>query len=171
MKALVVYETLFGNTEEVARAIGRGLAETLAVDVVDVGHAPTDPDPGVALVVAGGPTHAFSMTRESTRADARKQGAPVEPGIGLREWLSALPRRRHETLLATFDTKVVRPALPGSAGNAAGRLGRRHGYQMIDRPETFVVAGTTGPLLPGELDRATAWGRTLAGLVAEQTVG
>lgn len=163
MKALVVYETMFGNTEQVARAIAAGLAETLEVEVSDVWHAPADPDPGVAIIVAGGPTHALSMTRKRTRADAHQQGATHgDPATGLREWLDALPERRHEALLATFDTKVARPRVPGSAGHAAARAGRRHGYRTVDRPATFLVDGTSGPLLDGEAERATAWGRTLA---------
>jgi hypothetical protein len=163
MKAVVVYESMFGNTEQVTRAVAAGLAESLEFDVYAVGEAPVDPDAGAAVVVAGGPTHAFSMTRERTRTDAHRQGATQgDLAIGLREWLDALPRGRHETRLATFDTKVAHPSLPGSAGRSAARVGRRHGYRMLDQPQTFVVGGTPGPLVDGELERAGAWGRTLA---------
>ena len=70
MKALIVYESMFGNTEQIARAVAAGLEESVDVQVAEVTAAPTEPDPDVALIVAGGPTHAFSMSRANTRADA-----------------------------------------------------------------------------------------------------
>ena len=58
MKALVVYESMFGNTEQIARAVAAGLEESVdVVQVAEVTDAPTEPDPEVALIVAGGPTH------------------------------------------------------------------------------------------------------------------
>ncbi len=57
MKALVVYESMFGNTEQIARAVAAGLEESVDVQVAEVTDAPTEPDPDVALIVAGGPTH------------------------------------------------------------------------------------------------------------------
>jgi len=63
MKALVVYESMFGNTEQIARAIAVGLGESVDVQVAEVTDAPTKPDHEIALIVAGGPTHAFSMSR------------------------------------------------------------------------------------------------------------
>ena len=75
MKALVVYESMFGNTEQIARAVAAGISETVDVQLSEVADAPTDPGPDVALIVAGGPTHAFSMSRENTRADAISKGA------------------------------------------------------------------------------------------------
>lgn len=62
MKALVVYESMFGNTEQVARAVATGLGRHLDVELVAVANAP-DTVSDVDLVVVGGPTHAFSMTR------------------------------------------------------------------------------------------------------------
>ena len=59
MKALVVYESMFGNSEQVARAIGAGLAENMEVDVTAVATAPATVPPDVSLVVIGGPTHAL----------------------------------------------------------------------------------------------------------------
>ena len=64
-RALVVYESMFGNSEKVARAVAQGVAEVMPVKLVEVTVAPTELE-GVDLIVAGGPTHAFSMSREST---------------------------------------------------------------------------------------------------------
>ena len=163
-RALVVFESMWGNTEQVARAVAEGLGESLAVDVVDVADHPGPPEDDVELVVAGGPTHAFSMTRAGTRADARDRGAGqgvVE--IGLREWLSGLTTGRHHPRFVTFDTRVrsVRH-LPGSAARSADRQARRHGYEELAPPESFWVQDMEGPLLDGELVRAAAWGRDLA---------
>ena len=164
MKALVVFESLWGNTEQVARAIAAGLQESVEVEVVDVRAAPGSPG-DVDLVVAGGPTHAFSMTRASTREDAVKQGAPHGAGEpGLREWLEAQPREAHHRI-ATFDTRVTKVQhLPGSAARSAARSARRHGYDLAAKPVSFYVEDMQGPLAAGELDRATAWGRELAEL-------
>src|SRR5687767_14509631 len=63
MRALVVYESMFGNTSAVATAIATGLSTRMGVDLVEVAAAPAALDAGVDLVVAGGPTHAFSMSR------------------------------------------------------------------------------------------------------------
>lgn len=167
MKALVVYESMWGNTEQVARAIATGLQPAMEVELTEVQHAPADPGPDVSLIVAGGPTHAFSMSRESTRSDAINQGA--DHGTreqGLREWLEALPTGPHPQRIATFDTKVstVRH-LPGSAAKAAAKMARRHGFDRATDTESFYVQDTDGPLLDGELDRATAWGRQISAAV------
>ncbi|MFT4165045.1 MAG: flavodoxin domain-containing protein [Microlunatus sp.] len=166
-KALVVYESMFGNTEKVARAIGAGLATSLEVEVVEVSKAPTEPGPGVGLVVAGGPTHAFGMTRDATRADAMDLGAEQgERDFGLREWIDRLPTKRSNTPLATFDTRITsKRRLPGSAAKAAARAAKRHGYDPAAPAESFFVSGTDGPLLDGELERAEAWGHDLVALV------
>jgi flavodoxin len=75
MKALVVYESMWGNTEKVADAIAAGLGESMEVELAEVGSAPVAPGPEVSLIVAGGPTHAFSMSRTTTRKDAIDRGA------------------------------------------------------------------------------------------------
>ena len=122
-KALVVFESLWGNTEKVARAVAEGLSSpALQVDVCEVSDAPAAPSPNVDLVVVGGPTHAFSMTRASTREDARNKGADHGGAMGLREWLDALPDGEHAQRVATFDTRVEKMRhLPGSAAKSAAR--------------------------------------------------
>ena len=92
MKALVVYESMWGNTQRVAEAIAAGLRESMEVELVEVNQAPAEPAPEVGLIVAGGPTHAFSMSRTRTRADAVNRGADhTASDLGLREWLDRLP--------------------------------------------------------------------------------
>lgn len=160
MKTLIVYESMFGNTHEVADAVAVGLAGTGLVDVVDVSWAPEVLD-GIDLLVVGGPTHAFSMSRASTRAEAATQGATDASAIGIREWLDALPECSPPVRLATFDTHVAQKWVPGSAAKAAAHSAKHHGLRAVAR-ESFYVEGTKGPLSDGERDRATAWGRSLA---------
>jgi flavodoxin len=161
-KALVVYESMFGNTEAVARAVGEGLDAEMYVDVREVSEAEASALEGVDLVVAGGPTHAFSMSRPATRLDAVKQGASAErTTTGLREWIGGLATET-KPLVATFDTRVDKVRrLPGSAARKALRVARAHGYPTVDS-ESFYVTDTAGPLMDGELERARAWGRRLA---------
>ena len=173
MKALVVYESLFGNTEQVARAVAEGLAETLEVETYEVADAPKAVREFLSLIVIGGPTHAFSLSRPSTRAEAHKRGATKGASdFGVREWLEGLPTGPHSESVATFDTRADRARhLPGSAAKKATRMARAHGYTHPIAPESFYVSDTDGPLLPGELDRARAWGRELATVVTDLSRG
>jgi|SRR5450631_72051 len=170
MKALVVYESMFGNTEQVARAITSGLSEHLEVRLVEVSNAPAQLTEWLDLIVVGGPTHAFSMSRPSTREDAFRAGAEHgSKAVGVREWLGHQPKGAHRELVAMFDTRVGRVRhLPGSAARGAAKLAHRLGYATAAKPESFYVGGVTGPLLAGELDRAQAWGQRL-GLVGARS--
>ncbi|WP_299445127.1 flavodoxin family protein [uncultured Phycicoccus sp.] len=161
-RALVVFESMFGQTETVARAVAQGVAEVMPVDVVDVAHAPQTLR-GHALVLAGGPTHAFSMSRASTRREAQTRGATQgSVDTGLREWLEALGRHEDADVV-TFDTRVTSVRrMPGSAARSAARAARRHGLHEVARPESFYVQDVAGPLDDGEEQRATAWGRDVA---------
>lgn len=162
-KALVVFESMWGNTEQVARAVADGLASTMEVEVCEVGAAPAAPAADVDLLVVGGPTHAFSMSRASTRDDARQRGAVRGGETGLREWLDELPSGRHTQRLATFDTRVTKVRhLPGSAAKSAARAAHQRGYERASEIESFFVADIEGPLVSGELGRASAWGRRIS---------
>lgn len=158
MKALVVYESMFGNTREVAEAAASALAAAGEdVTLTDVGAAPADLS-DVDLLLVGGPTHAFGMTRVGTRADAVKQGAPAATaGTGLREWLDRLVVPERTVRCATFDTRVRPPRVPGSAARAADRRLRHLGLLVVAPAISFWVSGTKGPLHDGELERARAW--------------
>ena len=163
MRALVVYESWFGNTQKVARAVAAGLEHYLTVEVVNVLHAPAEITELLDLIVVGGPTHAFSLSRPSTRADAVHQGAlNHHTERGLREWLEGLHQGPHSELVATFDTRIATGRhLPGSAARKAAHLTRESGFASAAKPVSFYVADLAGPLLPGELARAEAWGERL----------
>jgi hypothetical protein len=161
MKALVVYESMFGNTEMIARAIADGLGEACDVTLADVATMP--PTTGMDLLVAGGPTHAFGLSRPATRQDAARQGT-VHAGaadVGLREYLDVSPMLTG-LAAASFDTKIDKPFLPGSAAHKAHRRLRALGCRMLRPAETFRVAGTAGPLVAGETERAQRWATGLA---------
>jgi hypothetical protein len=163
MRALVVVESMWGNTRAVAEAVARGLGGDPTV--IDVDQAPSTLPTDVGLLVVGGPTHALSMSRSSTRHDAVERGArDAHEGQGIREWLEQLPPSDRIDV-ATFDTRVAKVRrLPGSAARAAGKQARRHHLGRVIATESFYVDDMTGPLLDGELDRAHAWGTRLASL-------
>jgi hypothetical protein len=162
MHALVVYESMFGNTQAIADAIAAGLSSGIRVEAVEVGVAPATIDDEVALLVVGGPTHAFGMSRPQTRQDAARQATAglVSGGIGLREWLAAL-QGPAGVAAATFDTRISKPRLPGSAARAAEKRLRRLGLRIVAPAASFYVEGTSGPLQAGEQERARRWGEAL----------
>lgn len=168
MQALVVFESMFGNTEQVARAVTTGLSRHLDVELVEVTEAPAVITGFLDLIVVGGPTHAFSMTRQSTREDAYRKGATQgSTTLGIREWLAHLHAGPHSEPVATFDTRVDKVRhLPGSAAKGAEKAAHRLGYPSATKSESFYVQDVDGPLLEGELDRAQAWGDRL-GVEAE----
>ena len=163
MRALVVYESMFGNTETIARAVGAGVAARMPVYVVEVGHAPTTIDPDVTLLVVGGPTHAFGMSRPQTRQDAAKQaeGHVVSEHGGIREWLGEVSGSA-PVAATTFDTRMKQGWIPGSAARSAQKRLRGKGFVLNSAPQSFYVEGTPGPLLEGEPARARQWGEQLA---------
>lgn len=166
----VVFESMFGNTERVARAIAAGLREELSVDVLRAGPAVTVPA-DVELLVVGAPTHAFSLSRRGTRSSARQQGATAEvaDGPGLREWIDGLGRPMAAPAVATFDTRIRKRGVPGSAARAAQKRLRSTGMSVALAPATsFWVEGTTGPLVVGEEERARQWGVHLGALLRER---
>lgn len=171
MRVLVVYESMFGNTKTVARAVAEAMAETLPVDFREVGSAPDLGQVEVDLLVVGAPTHAFSLSRARTREDAAtKTGhGVISRERGVREWLDATSSAR--VPFATFETHVRKPNLPGSAASAAAKRLRKLGGTEFDKPQTFYVDGMEGPLLDGELEKAAAWGESLARRLVANTGG
>ena len=163
MKALVVYESMFGSTEAIARAIADGLAGQASVEVVNVDDAPDNLD-GVDLLVVGGPTHVHGMSRASTRQSAEQQATePVHSHTGIRDWLGSLPPAPAGLRAVAFDTRIDKPRwLVGSAAHGARKLLHQHGYPVLAEPESFFVIGSGEEgLAAGEQDRARTWAQSL----------
>jgi hypothetical protein len=163
MDALVIYESMFGNTKEIAEAVARGMSMRLDTTIWEVGEAPRDIDEETTLLVLGGPTDAFGMSRGNTREGAQREiSRPViSRDMGLREWLdeAAIPTGLE---VAAFDTSLRKWHKLGTASRSAAKRFRRKGFVIACPPETFFVESTTGPLADGELTRAYEWGAHLA---------
>ena len=171
--ATVVYESMFGNTAAIAQAVADGLFQA-GIDVVaaDVRTAARQQLTG-DLLVLGAPTHAFSLSRPNTRADAVRQVADAPTAeTGLREWLATATPGSPAPVVATFDTRVDKVRrLPFGAARAAARIARRQGFEVIGKPMGFIVTDTKGPLAEDEIERASTWGRTLAEHLTPATGG
>jgi hypothetical protein len=168
MQAVVVYESMYGNTHVVADAIGRGISSVLDVKVVPVTEATTHEVALADLLVVGGPTHAHGMSRRSTRKSAvnatRRPATTLtlDPGSegGVRDWLASLPPVKAKAV--AFDTRFKGPAaITGRASRGITRGLRRRGFDVVAKPESFFV-DKQNCLLDGEEDRAIAWGEQLA---------
>jgi len=145
MRAMVVYDSVYGNTEKVAKAIGDGIGG--GAQVVRAAAVKTSDLEGLELLVVGSATHG---------------GRPTEALQGL------LGRMGEESLhgvrVAAFDTRLA-TKLVAVFGYAAKRIATAlegRGGRLVAPPEGFLVQGRRGPLQEGELERATAWGGKLS---------
>ena len=176
MKITIVYESMFGNTHEVAQAIGDGVRKAhpdADVECVAVGNASAELIKTTDLLVVGGPTHIRHMTTGFSRKmgisgeeKAEAKGEPAHEletdaeGPGLREWFDHLPKAREGDKAAAFDTRLGSALAGGAAYGIAHRL-HKHGYYLVKNPEGFVVDEAHGPLRTGEIERAKEWGTQL----------
>ncbi len=172
MRALVVYESMYGNTHVIASNIKDGLRATHEVTLVPVTAATAELVSHADLLVVGGPTHMHGLSSASSRQmaarAASKEGSgltldPDTSGPGLREWLKSMADG--QALGAAFDTRFQGvPLATGRASRGISRLLKRHGYRMFVAPESFLI-GQQNTLLDGEASRARRWGAAL-GVVA-----
>lgn len=146
MKTLVIYDSQYGNTEQVAQAIGAALEPFGAVSVLHVGSAQPLALDDVDLLLLGCPTQGWKPT-----------AAMAE----LARTLSA--SRLGSTAVACFDTRIRGPRwMTGSAAATLDKGFYAQGVAPLVPGESFLVQGTEGPLHVGEVERATKWARQLA---------
>ncbi len=172
MQAVVVYESMYGNTHVVASNIADGLRAAYEVTLVPVAEASEALVAEADLLIVGGPTHMHGLSSSATRRMAAQgaakpaSGLSLDPGAcgpGLRDWLKGLGAGH--VLAAAFDTRLNGvPAFTGAASRGIGRQLRRHGYRLIAAPESFLVS-QQNTLLDGEVPRARRWGAAL-GVIA-----
>jgi hypothetical protein len=167
--AVVVYESLFGDAEKIARAVAEGLSSHLAVDLVAAKDAPHQLGHDVRLLVVGAPNHAMSMPRPATRKGAvDKYGARVaDTTVGLHEWLEAVTAAGPISG-AAFDTRMDHPKFVTKLDHASRteeKLLHKLGATLAAPAEHFFVLDAKGPLADGEEDRARHWGAALSEIV------
>jgi flavodoxin I len=153
MKALIVYDSVFGNTEKVAQAMGTALADHGEVVLRRVGDVQGQELAGIDVLLVGSPTRAFS------------------PTPAMKAWVKAIAQQRLRGVkVAAFDTRIavedtnsrILPPLVKVFGYAAKPISeglRKKGGEVVLDPEGFFVQGTEGPVKDGELERAAEWAR------------
>mgnify|MGYP001821665400 CR=1 FL=1 len=157
MKALIVYDSVYGNTKQVALAIGaviqNGLTHADECSTCYLGDVEPQDLSGVDLLVFGAPTQQF------------------RPAPNARNFLKRMPKHSlHGVIFAAFDTRITEEEIQSHGrvvtklfdvfGYAAPRIADRlekAGGKMLVAPEGFFVGGTEGPLTDGELERAAHW--------------
>jgi flavorubredoxin len=161
MKALVVYQSHWGNTAAVAHAVAEGIGPGTRVLTTD--EAVGAPIADVELIVAGAPVIAFGLpTEDMLKQIAGEIGkAPTPPDVShptLRSWLEGLPAGHGHG--AAFETRIWWSPMGATSTIEKGL--KRAGYSPVAKSERFIVEGTYGPLRDGELERARRWGAELA---------
>jgi len=147
MKVLIVYDSVYGNTEKIARAIAGALTPSYEVRVLRAGEANPPELESIDLLIVGSPT----------------QGGRPTPAI--QDFLNKVQEPALKDInVSAFDTRFsgVKRTLAGVFGYAAGRIAdslKRKGGTLIVSPEGFLVKGTKGPLEEGELERAAGWAK------------
>jgi flavodoxin len=155
MKILVVFDSVFGNTEKVAQAIAANLGPAESVEIQRAGAVLPEQLTGAGLLVVGSPTRGFRPTE------------------AVAELLKRIPSNALKGIrVAAFDTRFKADELDSAGvrfivktgGYAAKRIAeklKRSGGNLIAPPEGFFVEDTEGPLKAGELERAASWAAAL----------
>lgn len=153
MKTLVVYDSKFGNTERLARAIGEIIGDGEPAAVMAASSASAHDLAGLDLLLVGGPTQAHGLSP------------------ALKAFLDGLPPDAVRNLpTVTFDTRIHGPRfLTGSAALASAKRLEKKGARLLMPPESFLVTGTEGPLAEGELARARTWVTAVSSAVSRVT--
>lgn len=151
MKSMVIFTTAYGNTEKIARAIGK----VLKAEVLSLQDASPEKLAGIDLLLVGSPTQAFNMLP------------------AMKAWLKDLPNGSLTgKKVAAFDTRMdVRKVnnkfltfMESFSGYAAGKIGKllvQKGGSQVVNPEGFFVDASEGPVTAGELERAESWAKKL----------
>ena len=142
MRTLVLYDSAYGNTEQIARSIGSAISGD--VRVLRVGELDPSTLESVGFLIVGSPT----------------QGG--KPTKAMQDFLDNVPESAlKETSVAAFDTRLSTKWV-AIFGYAAGRIAKgleAKGATLTVSPEAFFVKGKEGPLKEGELERAAAWAK------------
>jgi flavodoxin len=152
---LVIYDSVFGNTEKVARAIAESLGSGTAVDILQAGKVNPEQLAGLDLLVVGSPTRGFRPTEAVTELLNGLQAKALN-GVKVAAFDTRFKADEIESVGLRFVVKT--------GGYAAKRIAdrmKKAGGDLIAPPEGFYVEDTEGPLKAGELERAAEWARNI----------
>jgi len=156
MKALVVYDSEFGNTEQIANTIGSTLGSTDEIEVLRVGEVKMEGLTGLELLIVGSPTQRFRPT-EATSDFLKHIHANWLKGINVAAFDTRLTIKEIEgTRILPFFVRIF-----GYAAQPIASKLKKKGGELIASPEGFYVQGMKGPLVEGELERAADWARQI----------
>lgn len=155
MNALVVYDSAYGNTKEIAEAINLSLSRYGDSTVRQISQVKESGLGGIDLLVIGSPTQG---------------GKPTKP---TQHFINELPKELlRQTSVAIFDTrfeaseqKLPLRILMKTIGYAATKMTKsiqQKGGKTIFEPQGFIVSNQEGPLNEGEIERASTWAAQLA---------
>ena len=157
IKALVIYDSFFGNTERIAQSIGNALGRPEDVGILRIVNVKPEQLTGLKLLIVGYPTRAF------------------RPTPAIKNFLKSIPKNGlKDVKVAAFDTRITEEEIDSAVfilrimvnifGYAAKPISDRlekKGGELIAPPEGFFVHGTEGPLKEGELERASDWAKQI----------
>ena len=155
VRVLTVYDSYFGNTEQIAHAIGNALDSQGDVEVLRVGKVKPEQVTGLELLIVGSPTRAFRPSAPITRL---LKGIARNGLVGVK--VAAFDTRFSASDVSSALLRTLMNSFGYAAKPIADRLTRIAG-ELIISPEGFIVEDTEGPLREGELERAADWARRL----------
>jgi flavodoxin len=156
MKAMVVYDSAYGNTEQIAQAIGNALGSAGDVKTLRVGDVKPEQLAGLTLLVVGSPTQKFSPTGKTTNflKSIPKNGLG---GVKVAAFDTRFPVSKIEEIgILAFFVRTF-----GYAAEPIAKRLEKKGGELAVPPEGFYVGDTEGPLVEGELDRAADWAKQI----------
>jgi len=157
MEAIVAYDSAYGNTEQVAHAIGSALGSQKDVETLRVGDLTPERLSGISLLVVGCPTQKFSPTGATTRL---LKSIPKDGLKGVK--VAAFDTRFTEAEIEKVKVLAFLVRLFGYAAEPIADRLQKKGGELAVPPEAFYVSETEGPLLEGELERAAEWAKQIA---------
>lgn len=154
MKALIIYDSVYGNTEKIAQAIGHGL--TGEVRVARVGDVNASEVKTFDLLIVGSPVHGG---RATPVIDAFLKQIPAHALEGMRV---AAFDTRFEAEEQGIGLRILMNVIRYAAERIAKDLVKKGG-KLVAEPEGFIVENKEGPLKQGELERASNWAKGMNG--------
>jgi len=146
MNILIVYDSLYGNTEKIAQEIGENLPGS---KLIQARQFTSDLLKEVELLIVGSPTHG-GRPSQATKEFLNKISDKALKNIGIAAF---------DTRMSIFFTKLFGYSAPRIA-----KVLEEKGGRLIVKPEGFIVTGSKGPLKEVELERAAGWAKGIKSL-------